>query len=47
MKRRLVDNDTKPDSQMLKWNNTKLKDMDVSDLQSVAGARKFNFKLTD
>ena len=32
---------------MLKWNTTELESMDISDITSVGGSRRFNFKLTD
>ena len=32
---------------MLKWNDTQLESMNISDIGSVGGSRRFNFKLSD
>ena len=34
-------------AKMLKWNVTELENMDISDVTSISGSRRFNFKLTD
>ena len=47
MKRKLELVKESSDQKMLKWNTSELSNMDVSDITSVGGSRKFNFKITD
>ena len=49
MKRKIdtVEHMDDSEDKVMKWNSTNLESMDISDIESVVGARKFNFKLTD
>ena len=49
MKRKLsfTEQIEKTSDKIMKWNETKLKEMDVSDLKLPSGGRRLNFKLTE
>ena len=49
MKRKLsfTEQIEKTSDKIMKWNETKLKEMDVSDLKPPSGGRRLNFKLTE
>ena len=49
MKRKLnfIDQTENTSDKMMKWNETQLKEMNVSDQNSISGRRRFNFKLSE